>query len=180
MSIPIMKPIPGYPHYKASEDGRIWSEYTKKYLALSPQFDGGYTSVELFENGARKREMVHRLIALTFIPNPHGYPVVNHKNEKRDDNRAENLEWCTQKYNVNYGTCIEKRKRNRIYKEDHLAKFQKAGARAVSKKTLCVETDEVYESAKAAALSTGAAHSAICHAAKGERKTAGGYHWKYV
>lgn len=180
MSIPIMKQIPGYPHYKASDDGRIWSEYSQKFLTPSPQFNTGYVSVELFERGKRKRVSVHRLVAMTFIPNPNNHPVVNHKNEVRDDNRASNLEWCTQKYNVNYGMCIEKRKRNRVYEESHLAKFQRAGTRAMSRKTLCVETGEVYESAKAASLSTGITHSAICHVAKGERKTAGGYHWLYV
>lgn len=180
MSIPIMKPIPGYPHYKASEDGRIWSEYSRKFLVSSPQFDTGYTSVELFENGKRKRFMVHRLIALAFIPNPNNYPVINHKNEIRDDNRASNLEWCTQKYNVNYGSCIEKRKRNHVYTKENLKKFQHAGTKAISKKTICVETGEVFESAKAASVAKGVAHSAICHVANGERKTAGGYHWLYI
>lgn len=134
MGVSVMKPIPGYPHYKASSDGRIWSEYTHKYLVSSKQFDTGYTSVELFENGKGKRISVHRLIALAFLPNPNNYPVVNHKNEIRNDNRVENLEWCTQQYNVNYGTCLEKRKRNHVYTPENLKKFTQAGTKAVSKK----------------------------------------------
>ena len=180
MGVSVMKPIPGYPHYKASSDGRIWSEYTHKYLISSKQFDTGYTSVELFENGKGKRISVHRLIALAFLPNPNNYPVVNHKNEIRNDNRVENLEWCTQQYNVNYGTCLEKRKRNHVYTPENLKKFTQAGTKAVSKKTLCVETGEIFDSAKAASIAKKVAHSAICHVAKGERKTAGGFHWQYV
>lgn len=45
---------------------------------------------------------VHRLVALCFIPNPNSLPQVNHKDENPANNRVENLEWCDQKYNVNY------------------------------------------------------------------------------
>ena len=54
--------------------------------------------------GHRKRVTVHRLVAATFIPNPRNLPQVNHKNFDRTDNRVENLEWCTNDYNINYGT----------------------------------------------------------------------------
>ena len=179
MSIPIMKTIPGYPHYKATEDGRIWSEHTRKFLVPSPQFNTGYTSVELFEDGTRKRISVHRLVAMAFLPNPNNYPVVNHKNEIRDDNRASNLEWCTQKYNVNYGSCPEKRRRNRVYTQESLQKLQQAGTRAASKKTLCVETGIVYESAKSASINTGIHHSNIIRSMKHGIR-AGGFHWQYA
>lgn len=56
--------------------------------------------------GKRKDLYVHRLVAKYFVPNPDNKKVVNHKNCKRDDNRAENLEWCTTKENVNYAVSL--------------------------------------------------------------------------
>lgn len=50
--------------------------------------------------GIRHTAIVHRLVAKTFIPNPENFPIVNHKNGIRDDNRICNLEWCTASYNM--------------------------------------------------------------------------------
>lgn len=64
----------------------------------------GYKQVRLaIARGKGKTFRVHRLVAENFIDNPNGYTEVNHKNEIRTDNRVENLEWCTHKYNSNYG-----------------------------------------------------------------------------
>lgn len=71
----------------------------------------GYNIVNL----CNKTYLVHRLVAKTFIPNIDGLPQVNHKNEIKTDNRVDNLEWCDEQYNVNYGTrnykCAEKYKK---------------------------------------------------------------------
>lgn len=67
--------------------------------------------IYLRKNGKRSYHSVHRLVAKAFIPNPKELPFVNHKNEKKADNRATNLEWCDAKYNTNYGTCIKRRAR---------------------------------------------------------------------
>lgn len=63
----------------------------------------GYASVMLSKNGVTKRWNVHRLIALTFIPNPDRLPEINHKDEDKTNNIWTNLEWCDSKYNANYG-----------------------------------------------------------------------------
>ena len=60
--------------------------------------------VYLSKNGKTKAEYVHRLVALAFIPNPDNKPQVNHKDENKQNNYVDNLEWATCKENVNYGT----------------------------------------------------------------------------
>lgn len=65
----------------------------------------GYTRVQLGEN---KDRYIHRLVASAFIPNPDKLPQINHKDENKRNNCVENLEWCTNKYNINYGTAKER------------------------------------------------------------------------
>lgn len=65
----------------------------------------GYKRVHLSKGNTSKHYVVHRLVAEAFIPNPDNLPQVNHINEfDKTDNKVENLEWCTQEYNHNYGT----------------------------------------------------------------------------
>lgn len=96
------KEIPGYPNYYATEDGQIWSEKTHKFLSQSLR--GEYLRVSLFQNGKRISENVHRLVALTFIPNPNNLPQVNHIDENKINNNVKNLEWVTVKQNMNHAT----------------------------------------------------------------------------
>jgi len=91
----IWKELEGYSDYKFSNTGKVWSKYYNKILSVKPRQDG-YV-VTALRNNERKKcyMMVHRLIALAFIPNPENKPTVNHKNHNRADNRVENLEWAT-------------------------------------------------------------------------------------
>ena len=88
--------------YQISNYGRVRNKKTNKYKA---QHDNGkgYLTVDLWKNNKGKKEYVHRLVALAFIPNPDKLPQVNHKDEDKQNNYVENLEWCTAKYNNNYG-----------------------------------------------------------------------------
>ena len=63
----------------------------------------GYKRVVLQNVNAKKNCCVHRLVAEAFIPNPNNLLIINHKDENKLNNQVENLEWCTQSYNINYG-----------------------------------------------------------------------------
>lgn len=71
---------------------------------LVPTDNGnGYYSVQLCNQGTNKRYYVHRLVAKAFIKNCNDLNEINHKDENKHNNNASNLEWCSRKYNVNYG-----------------------------------------------------------------------------
>lgn len=100
--------------YAATRDGRIWSHpkswksdvngghiVNHKGAFLKGKIDRyGYHVVNLTKKGRRNMATTHRLVSLTYIPNPKNLPQVNHKNGIKTDNRVENLEWCTSKENI--------------------------------------------------------------------------------
>lgn len=101
--------------YQVSNLGRI------KYLPKKAGFCGrkekisigypdkdGYLRAYLCKNGKIKTIGVHRLVALMFIPNPLQLPQINHKDENKSNNNVNNLEWCSCKYNINYGNRTSK------------------------------------------------------------------------
>lgn len=102
--------------YQVSNEGRVrslavWNALRNKiYKRKSPVLKKiettreGYKRVLLSYYGVHHHCAVHRLVAQAFIPNPNNYPCINHKDETHDNNHVENLEWCTYKYNSNYGT----------------------------------------------------------------------------
>ena len=95
-----MKQLEGFDYYYITEDGKLYSNAYGELREIAQQTDRkGYKRVGLSN---RKSYRVHRLVARAYIPNPHGYEQVNHKNEIKDDNRVENLEWCTNDYNKKY------------------------------------------------------------------------------
>lgn len=161
----IWKPIANYENYYVSSLGNVKS--TKNFHGqperiLKPgKSNKGYLLVALSKNGKEKVFNIHRLVALAFVPNPHNYEQVNHINENKTDNRAENLEWCTAKINVNHGTRTARQ-------------IQKC-----SKKVVCIETNIVYPSTADAARKLGLNQGNISNCCSGRNKTCGGYHWKY-
>ena len=102
--------------YKVSDKGNVYSVARKDSIGrklggriLKPGYDrDGYLRVYLCKNGKRKTRFIHRLVAGAFVPNPNGYSEINHRDENKVNNYANNLEWCTRRHNVNHGTMIER------------------------------------------------------------------------
>ena len=94
--------------YQVSNMGglkRIWLRGRMNVKALKPNINqDGYCSVGLYKNGRCKTMLLHRIVAQAFLPNPSCLPQVNHKDENKQNNAVDNLEWCDAKYNCNYGT----------------------------------------------------------------------------
>lgn len=96
-----MTPIPNYPNYAATKNGQIYSIKNQLFLKNTKK-QNKYFIVSMHQNGKQKTEYVHRLIALTFIPNKQNKPQINHINGIKTDNRVENLEWATSKENMHH------------------------------------------------------------------------------
>lgn len=100
------KVIPFESEYEVSLNGEVRNKSTKHIKSLRIT-EAGYYRVTLYPSG--KSYTVHRLVAQTWIDNPNNYPVVNHKNGNKLDNRVENLEWCTVQYNTRHAIDVTKK-----------------------------------------------------------------------
>ena len=92
--------IENHPSYFISNFGRVFSKKSNKVMKNRVVSKNGYQQITLDNS----QLLVHRLVAQAFIPNPNNLPCVNHKDENPGNNDFRNLEWCTYKYNSNYGT----------------------------------------------------------------------------
>jgi hypothetical protein len=108
----IWKKIDGFPNYSISNMGNVRNDNTNKPIKCHPRCKG-YLYVNLMNKGKMSQFRVHRIVATHFVPNPNNYPLVNHINEIKSDNRVENLEWVTPQENVNYGLGIDKMLKSR-------------------------------------------------------------------
>lgn len=91
--------------YQISDQGRVLGLKSKKILRPKIS-NSGYYEVSLSKNGATTTKIVHRLVALAFIPNPKELETVNHKDENKLNNHKENLEWMSSSENNAYGSRI--------------------------------------------------------------------------
>ena len=101
----IWKDIKGYEGlYQVSSLGRVKRTYKNKKERILKIYlrKDGYFQIQLSNQSKFKQFLIHRLIAHAFIPNPDNKPFINHINGVRNDNRIENLEWCTNKENIHH------------------------------------------------------------------------------
>jgi len=175
-------PVLNYPDYFVHEDGRIWSGKTNKFL--KPAYTkAGYASVELFNQEGNKRLLIHRLVASAFIPNPDNLPQINHKDENPKNNHVDNLEWCSAKYNMNYGIGAKTRHWKVDYSKpcfrENAIKNGKKVARPVSMYSLDGNFIKTFESAAEASRQTGIQATNITKAVR-TKYNAGGFAWRYT
>lgn len=93
-----MRQIAEFPDYTIDENGNVYKGSKK----ISHNVTSRYVLIGLNKNNKAYSRSIHRLLAITFIPNPENKPCINHINGIKKDNRIENLEWCTKKENIQH------------------------------------------------------------------------------
>ena len=154
--------IQGYEgKYMVSNLGRVKSlnyNRTGKERILKARKDGcDYLQVQLYKEGKGKNYLVHQLVATVFCENPEGYTELNHIDENKLNNRADNLEWCSRSYNVEYSQAKAVIGINKI-------------------SGLILEFPSLMEAER----QTGISNCSICKCLKGRYKSAGGFYWFYA
>lgn len=182
----VWKTIKGYSDYEISNHGRVKSKRRVVLCNNIPQIvperilkygkDGfGYPFVILMSNKKRKNYKIHRLVAEHFIPNIENLPQVNHIDENKENNHVSNLEWCTAKYNVNYGMRSQKvseKLKGRYNREDISKKIKQ-----LSKEGMLIH---IFPSIREANRAIGKPSRHISECCHHKRKTAYGYRWEFV
>ena len=194
--------------YQVSNLGRIKRVDRNIEIIGSPNTKG-YLTVSLTKNGICKTKLVHRLVAETFIPNPHNKSEVDHINTIRTDNRIENLRWVTHKENCNNPISIKHYSAMRIGKSNHIwteeqrkavsermrgfkhteeSKKKMSVNRGGSKNTRALKVYQFsldgdfikeWQYIKEASIELKICYTGIIECCKGRQKTAGGFKWAY-
>ena len=135
------RPVKGYEGlYEVSNMGLVKSLHASQSRILKQGTSHGYMLVNLCKDGICNMKQVHRLVATAFIRNPNNYEVVNHKDGNKKNNTVDNLEWCTQRYNIRHAC------RNGLMNVD-------APKKSVILYKRCGEYDSITEAAEALGVS---------------------------
>jgi len=173
----IWKDIEGFENYQVSNEGRVKSlerrvnfknttRLVKEKILKLANNGSGYLFVQLWKNKKPTNKLIHRLVAEVFIDNPTNLPQVNHKDENKHNNKVENLEWCSSKYNMNYGTAISRRIEKQSVQVDQFDAITGEFIRRWSSTNECGRN--------------GYSQSTVSQCCNGLRKQHKGYRWSFV
>ena len=178
------RPVVGYEGlYEVSNMGRVKSVERMKWngkgyqkiperILKTIENIWGYLLVNLYQDGKMKSCSVHRLVATAFLPNPYNLPVINHRDENKQNNIVSNLEWCTYSHNNTYNDRAKKigeKQRNDPKRSKSVIGIDRITG-------LIVECPSTMEAER----KLGIAHSHICACWKGKLKSAGNFYWYYA
>lgn len=168
----IWKPLKFNKNYEVSNFGNVRN---KKKQILSPGCTSkGYLVVCI----SGKSYNIHRLVAITFKPTPNFKNlVVNHIDCNKLNNNINNLEWCTQKYNIFHSI---KNNNHYNFSDYDREKSKNNRLNARRKKVICIETKEIFISISEAARAKNIKVQNICKCCKKIIKTTGNFHWEYA
>lgn len=156
--------IEDHPNYSVSNLGRVRNDKTGKLLKPhKSNKENGYYRVTLFQatRESRKNFLIHRLVAMAFIPNPDNKKEVNHIDGDKFNNVVSNLEWVSPSENC-------------------LHAHRVLNCKSPAKKVIRIEDSQVFDSIAEATYACGLKNSSsISLCLSGRWHTAGGYHWRY-
>lgn len=147
------------------------SQFRKGMTLKQRKNHKGYKVVRLSKEGNANNKFVHVLVLESFCKRPYGLTQINHKDENKSNNRLENLEYCDNVYNQNYGSCSSNKSKstiNDIRKSKKVVQFTKDG-------TLIKEFPSLHEIER----TLGFQHGHVRDACNGKLHTAYGYKWKW-
>lgn len=176
------KTIPGYEdnYYLDPESMQVVNKKTGR--PLKPQKgNDGYAQVQLWKNNKGKHKSLHRLFAEAYIPNPNNLPCINHKDEDPMNYELDNLEWCDQSYNQNYGTANARRGPKTSAKLK--GRERPAGSGRPSRPVVATDgwgNETCYSSGREACRQLEVRQSCLTEVLAGRRKTTGGYRFRYA
>lgn len=179
----VLKPVYGYENYYCDMEGNIYS-YRKGTPMKYYKDKKGYAKIDLKINNKKYKGLsVHRLIAKTFIPNPFNLPQINHKDENKLNNCVDNLEWCNNKYNANYGTRNERMSKSlkgHIVPKDTIMKLRNSSR---NKKIVQYDLNNNIIAtfiSISSATRAGFSNKHIIDCCKGRKEIYKGFRWRYA